>query len=256
MGQTTSTIACRWNQHKRQKAPKCPLLQRALLKYGPASFEVEELGRAFSRQELDNAERAYIAAFRANDPQFGYNLTEGGEGGIPGLETRLKISIAKKGRPVHSPEARLQMSLSRRGEKHSFYGKHHSEETRKKISISCTGRPGPNKGRPVSEETRRKISAANQGKHTHSEEQKQKWSEERKGAKHPLYGTKRINSLESRLKMSQSRTGKRHSPESRLKISRSLTGKRRSPETIEKMRAVRVRRKQVEGGVTRCSNKD
>ena len=53
-----------------------------------------------------------------------------------------------------SADTRMKMSLSRRGDKHAFYGKHLSESTKEKIRIANTGRQ-------QSEATKHKISVKN-----------------------------------------------------------------------------------------------
>ena len=70
-------------------------------------------------------------------------------------ETKLKISIAKKGKP-HSEDSKIKMSIAKKGKKI----KPHSEEHKLKMSIAKKGK----KGKPHSEETKLKISIARKGK--------------------------------------------------------------------------------------------
>ena len=80
-------------------------------------------------------------------------------------EQRKKISDFHKGR-IKSEQECLNLSLSKRGQKHHFYGKKLSEEHRNKIAKSGMGRV-------TSEETKKKISKAKKG-HEVSEETRDK----------------------------------------------------------------------------------
>jgi len=113
------------------------------------------------------------------------------------LETRRKISEARKGKPVVL---------------------HHTEETKKKISIA-------HKGKHLSEEHKRKISEANK-KTFSSEELRRKMSEARKG-KHL--------SDEAKRKVSQANKGKRLSNETKEKIGRASRGRYFSKEARKKI---------------------
>ena len=111
------------------------------------------------------------------------NLTEengvGGGGGIPSLETRHKLSEARKGK-THSEEIRLKISEANKGNTHS-------EETRRKMSEAQKRENNAFFGKTHSEETRRKISEAQKGK-TLSEEHKRNISEANKGRLSPNKG--------------------------------------------------------------------
>lgn len=71
-------------------------------------------------------------------------------------------------------------TLSKLGDKNSFYGKKHTEETKDKISESKKGIESWNKGIPMSEEVKQKLSKSQKGKKS-SDETKKKLSEMRKG---------------------------------------------------------------------------
>lgn len=87
-------------------------------------------------------------------------------------------------------------------------GKKMSEETKNKLLQV-------KKGKPLSEEHRKNLAAANharQGIHCHSEEQKQKWSRERKGKytekSNPFYGKQHTE--ETKSKISKIHKGKKN----------------------------------------------
>ena len=232
------------------------ILKRAIEKYGKDAFTYEILHDGIIPEFLGDLEIEAIAKYDTVVPN-GYNLTHGGEGGIPSEETRKKLSgernhfygkkhspetrrklsEAAKGRVI-SEETRRKLSEARTGEKNHLYGKRHSTETRRKISEA-------GKGRVISEETRRKLSEAGKGRIPHnkgvfgrqqSKETCRKISEGQKGKKLSEETKRKISeakegkpiSLETRGKMSESKKGKKLAPETRRKISES----RKNPEHI------------------------
>lgn len=161
-----------------------------IYKKRPETLKEEYLKTCYSQKELDEWEKYFIFTNNTLHPN-GYNLTEGGGGGIPCEETRRKLSdIAKnisdehrrklsesaKGR-IFSDETRKKLSENMKGkmckEKHFLFGKHRSDETKNKISKSL-------KGQHPSDETRKKLSEIRKGRKL-SEETKQKISDSKKG---------------------------------------------------------------------------
>jgi group I intron endonuclease len=71
-------------------------LQRAWNKYGQDNFVFSVIERC-SELDLDNKEMYYISKFDTTNCECGYNLTFGGEGGVPTDEVRAKKSRALSG---------------------------------------------------------------------------------------------------------------------------------------------------------------
>lgn len=93
------------------------LLARAIKKYGKENFSWEIIHDGIGPNLLDSLEIETIEKYNTMSPN-GYNLTSGGEGGIPSLETRRKISKANKGKDGYwkgkkrSAETKAKMASS------------------------------------------------------------------------------------------------------------------------------------------------
>lgn len=141
------------------------VLHQAYQKYGLECFKKEVIQFYTNNVELNQGEIFWIARFNSTNPEIGYNLTYGGDGGTPTEEARRKMSEAAKGRPA--PNKGVPMSEEQKQKiSETMKGRHLSEEHRRKVSEG-------NKGKPRSEETKRKMSEAHKGKPL-SEETKQK----------------------------------------------------------------------------------
>lgn len=120
VGQTKQGIDTRMKQH-RCPSDGCPALKRAYEKYGKDAFEVLKLDSAKTREDANRKEKMWIALYDSTNSVKGYNLSKGGVIGDFNDETLKK------------------MSLSKMGEKNSFWGKHHTEETKQKMSKTRKG---------------------------------------------------------------------------------------------------------------------
>ena len=148
---------------------------KQIYKKRPHTLKEVYLKTCYTQEELDEWEKYYIKFYNTLYPN-GYNLEEGGRGGVPSEETRRKLSESLKGKPAHNKGVPMSEEQKR---KLSESKKSISDETRKKISESLKGKPAPNKGKPMSEEQKKKLSEINKGKHL-SEETKKKMSESAK----------------------------------------------------------------------------
>lgn len=139
VGKTEKTVQKRLKGHVCPSSG-CPLVRNAYQKY--KTFEVETILEVENSQ-LSFWEKHYIKEYRTLCPN-GYNLTEGGEGGVPCEETRRKMRESQSKRVVHD-HWRQQISKGLMG--HAV-----SNETKEKIRQARLARPN----RP-SEDNRRKI---------------------------------------------------------------------------------------------------
>ena len=165
---------------------------RAIQKYGWDNFIHEILFDDLTKDEANQKEVELISEYNSTNQNKGYNIELGGSGqGKHSLETRIKISQAKKGFKF-SEESKKKMSesqraINRKGENNPLYGTHRSKETKRKISEKATGRK-------------------------HSNEAKQKMSKQRAGEKNVMYG-------------------KTHTPEAKEKIAKATSKPVRCIET-------------------------
>jgi group I intron endonuclease len=190
IGQTIELLEKRKKRHKRDaEARKGFYFGKAIRKYGFDKFDwiticnieaIEDILFAY----LNIAEQTWISEFDSMNPEFGYNLTEGGLNGKRSNDTRKKISLAKKG---------------------VSWGKH-TEESKKKMSKAMRGKY---KGKSLSEEHKKKISKKR------SEENKKKISLAKIGKKNPMYGIHRFGKDNPMY-------GKHHTEKTKKKISKSL----------------------------------
>lgn len=70
----------------------------AIKKYGWDNFEHTIVDKDLTAEEAAMLERELIAKYQSNDPQFGYNICDGGETNILPRSSLDKISKANKGR--------------------------------------------------------------------------------------------------------------------------------------------------------------
>lgn len=204
---------------------------RALLKEGlrPVWFVLEHI----VAEAWENLEIEWIAILRdVGEPLT--NLTEGGDG-PNGFQP--------------SEETRVRMSEAHWGTKNHNWGKPRSPETKRKMSEALRGERGPgwgkspaNKGLLATEETRRRLSLAHMGK-TPSEETRRKLSEVHRGEGNPNWG--KSPSIETRARMSVAAKGRwssgaYDSPETKQRMVQASTGRRHSPETRARMSAAQL----------------
>lgn len=177
IGKTTKSIANRFRSHLKNAKNKINrYLYDAMNKYGYENFTIEEIETV--KDAIGNDREIYwIAFYKSNEKEFGYNMTIGGDGGNTGK--------------YHSCGPYYFWV-----QKH---GKKKADEIRK-IQYQRAGESARTRKRIVSKETREKISK-------HHKENGIKPPILR-GSKHPRYGKKFKHSQETKSKMSSTRSGK------------------------------------------------
>jgi len=117
---------------------------RAIKKYGWDKVFSEIVYTGLSKNEAEQREIELVVLYDSTNKLYGYNNNNGGNHpGRNSIETRAKISLAKKGTKM-SDVAKKNMSIAQTGRKQT-------EKTKQILSDA-------RKGIPKSEETKKKIS--------------------------------------------------------------------------------------------------
>lgn len=165
IGITKKSPEIRWNKGKGYKL--CPLMNKAIEKYGWDNVRHEILFTNLSKKEAEQKEIELIKKYQCNNSKYGYNIENGGNCcGTHSEETKRKIGEKSKGRQTrlgkHITKEHIQKLHEGRMKKYKetgYYGNKgymHTEEYKKKMSKVLTGIKR-------SEETKKKISEAQKG---------------------------------------------------------------------------------------------
>lgn len=81
IGLTTCSLSYRWTKHLTEckNINNQKHLYRAMRKYGPENFSIEQIDSSEKLDQLGQLERYYIKKYNSQNPNYGYNLTAGGE---------------------------------------------------------------------------------------------------------------------------------------------------------------------------------
>ena len=115
-------------------------LWNAIQKYGWDNFEHIILKQDLTSDEANDYEKYYIQKYNTTNPDYGYNIVNGGQNGErPYVSEYLKEKwkdpeYRKKMIDLHSGKNSHFYGSHRTGEQNPMWGKKHSEETKKKIS--------------------------------------------------------------------------------------------------------------------------
>lgn len=198
IGKTTQRLTRRISGHKKDaKRGGRTIFIRAIRKHGFDSFRFEPLAWCDSKEHLNFFEKFYISLKNSKAPN-GYNLTDGGDGGLGHHHTEETKTILREKRKLQvcSDDTRKKISEAKIGNQY-LLGYEHSEGSKQKMSESHKGLDNHQKGkkypyrphlgqtekmrgRKISGEHKEKISRGNRG-HIHSKEARQKMSDNRKG---------------------------------------------------------------------------
>lgn len=113
IGITSKGISARWKEHIYSAEHRCPFkLHNAIRKYGKENFSIELIDFCNSWEELTEKEQYYISEYKSLQDEYGYNMTEGGDGTFGRChteETKEKIRQKAIGREV-TEATRLKLS--------------------------------------------------------------------------------------------------------------------------------------------------
>jgi group I intron endonuclease len=151
IGKTIRTLYIRKNGHFRDafKAKSQTHFHKALRKYGEKSFEWSVIKKCKNIDELNESEKKFIKDF--NTIKNGYNMTNGGDGGVCGLYYVKRYGKDNPFYGKHHTEKTKEILRNKNigkfaddknyfygkhftNEQNSFYGKHHTEKTKEIIS--------------------------------------------------------------------------------------------------------------------------
>lgn len=99
IGQTSRGTRQRWKEHCNMNNKRCPILKKAITKYGADNFVIKQLERTNNKVKANELEEFYIKKLNTLIPN-GYNMSEKGNGMPPGFKqtdkTKKAISENKK----------------------------------------------------------------------------------------------------------------------------------------------------------------
>ncbi|MGN1300900.1 MAG: NUMOD3 domain-containing DNA-binding protein [Clostridia bacterium] len=240
VGITSKNPRCRWGLNGCGYNSQ-QYFWRAIKKYGWDNFQHIIVYENLTKEEAIKAEKQLIAKYKSNLPEYGYNVTEGGEGtsGMKHSEATKELLRQKAYKQFENGMPQSTKDKIKEHNVHYNLGKVMSQEQKDKISKSNKGRQAWNRGIQMTKEQKLKLSEAHKGQIPWNkgvpgtQEMKNKVSQANKGKPSPLKGTHL--SEETKLKLSNINKGKKLSEETKAKMSASKKGVKKSNETKAKM---------------------
>lgn len=135
-GITCQKPSKRWNNGKGYIGNK--YFYHAIEKYGWENIEHTIIASDLSKEDACALEESFISVYDTTNPQFGYNISAGGEANRLAESTKQKLRESKLGK-VASEETKRKLSESHKG-KHYNVGRVMDEDWCRKISESLMGR--------------------------------------------------------------------------------------------------------------------
>lgn len=144
IGKTIKQLQVRWKMHikhamiEHRQTKFC----NAIRKHGVESFSIETLCTCNTIEELNEREIEIIAEYQATDPNKGYNISTGGDGGKRSQEHYVKIADIRRGktyeeifgdRSIEVKQKQLQ-GLRAYFDSEEYVPRVHTEETKQKLS--------------------------------------------------------------------------------------------------------------------------
>jgi group I intron endonuclease len=157
IGQTTRSLNKRKSEYKKALLKESfynDHLYNSFMKYGFENFNFEIIDFALNIDELNAKEIKWISHYNSNDKSNGYNQSSGGKNAIPSEETKLKMSLAGRGKKQTNTWIKKRISLAG-SEEAKKYGKIKTEEEKIKLSDNS---PKFWLGKSRSDDTKIKIS--------------------------------------------------------------------------------------------------
>jgi group I intron endonuclease len=244
IGKTCHDDGSREAEHFRlakQGKNHCPCLYNAIRHYGEKMFHTCLLsGYAPSLDDLNAQEKHYIQKYRANEPEFGYNLTSGGDGADYWTGRKRSLESVEKIRLAHLGKKQSSQTIATRskamlGNKNCL-GRTQSAEERRMRSLAS-----PRKGVPCSEEQRRNLSIRNSGQGGKLSALGRKWIHNPSTGAEKLVLPDKVSSFTDMgwriggspvriARMAQTKTGSLQSSETIIKRAAKLRGQVRTDE--------------------------
>lgn len=135
VGITCQNPVVRWSQGYKHNSH----FTSAILKYGWDNFKHEVLFSDLTKEEAETKEIELIAEYKSNNPEFGYNIENGGNAhGKHSEQTKRKISDSHKGMKYDESFC-AKVSVLKKRNKYRL-GKTFSEESKQKISDANKGK--------------------------------------------------------------------------------------------------------------------
>lgn len=153
-----------------------PLMKRAIDKYGWDNVSHEILFSGLSKAQAAEKEKQLISQYSSTNPEFGYNVSEGGDGTslhTVSLQTRERLREVNLGKPK-SEETKKKLSESCGGRvpwnKSKKTGPNYAARGKKRSPEFCAHMSSVRRGRTLPDEVKKKLSEAS----------KASWDERRK----------------------------------------------------------------------------